>query len=105
MDDFDIAVEERMVIATARAIATAVAEGGDGCRASGDVCARTSPQCASTNAACGGAGFEHVLPCCEANQHCVVNTDAEFRCWTKSFPVLPGWNGTVAECTLPSPSR
>lgn len=104
MDDFQEAVEERMVKATARAISFAVAQGGADCRVSGDVCARTSPQCADGfQAQCGGAGFEHVVPCCKADQHCVVATEDEFVCWPKSFQPQPDWIGTIAECTLPTP--
>lgn len=103
-EDFQESVEERVVFATARAIATAVAQGGSDCRAGGDVCARTSPQCASANAKCGGDGFDHVLPCCTENYRCIVQTEDEYRCRHKSFPVLPGWIGTVADCTLPSPA-
>lgn len=83
MQDFQRAFEERTLIVTARAIATAVAEvteaGGD-CRVSANACAAQSPSCVRRFRPCAGAGFGgEVLPCCNENDRC-IKRGSSFRC-------------------------
>lgn len=104
--DFQFAVEERMLVATAVAIAGAVADAslvdGNGCRAGGDVCAATSPQCVSGNSLCGGTdrGAADVLPCCDPDFRCFVRDESRFFCRRRTFRPPRFWDGRIEECTL-----
>ena len=104
--DFQFAVEERMLVATAVAIADAVADAslvdGHGCRAGGDVCAATSPQCVSGNSLCGGTdrGAADVLPCCDPDFRCFVRDERRFFCRRRTFRPPRFWDGRIEECTL-----
>ena len=103
--DFDFAVSERMVTATARAIAEAVAiaseEEGNMCLVSLDVCAANSPQCVRNQ--CGGSGFEFVMPCCNPDHRCVVQSERRFLCRHRNARIPSFWDGRIAECNLPLP--
>lgn len=106
--DFQIALEERMLTATARAIAGAVAiadeEEGSQCRVSADVCASVSELCVDNNELCGGAPFEFTSPCCDPDAQCIVQNEDRFLCRSSALPIPSFWIGTIAECTLPPSS-
>ena len=102
--DFQFAVEQRMLIATARAIATAVADAdeidGNLCRISANPCASTSELCVGNNRRCGGDGFADVLPCCDPDFRCFVRDEARFFCRRRTFRPPSFWDGRIEECTL-----
>lgn len=104
--DFTFALEERMLIATARAIADAVADAseieGNRCLISADVCANNSEQCKERNQQCGGtsSGLEFVHPCCRPEDRCFRRNAADFRCRNRNSRIPSFWDGTIADCTL-----
>lgn len=81
--DLRAALEERMLTATARVIAFAIADARDQCEG-------------GTNGRCYSAGFDFVLPCCDPDHLCIRRNANDSR----SFHVPSFWDGSVRECTL-----
>lgn len=95
--DFEFAIEERMVTATAAAITSAIArasEHSDGCSIELEVCGKTSP-CARRRGVCRGPGVNGVLPCCDSGYHCVRLDDEESRCRRMDRPAPSFYEGTI----------
>lgn len=92
-----------MLTATARAIADAVAIAaeieGNVCLTSVGPCASTSEQCARSQ--CGGSGLEFVLPCCNPDHRCVVQSESRFLCRHRNSRIPSFWDGRIAECNVP----
>lgn len=103
--DFAFALEERSVVATARAIASAVADGRDEveqiCGGTAGACASTSADCLDINGICGGtsAAFSGVRPCCDPDFRCFRRNEAEFRCRHRNSRLPGNWDGRLEECT------
>ena len=90
--DFERNVMERMEVATAQAIVSAISsatEAGEMCNLNLRICAATS-KCAERNAICRGPGVDGIIPCCVSDQQCVRRTETESRCRT-SNTTLPSF--------------
>lgn len=105
--DFQFALEERMLTATASAITSAISrasEHSDGCSIEIEVCGKTS-ECARNNRVCRGPGIAGTLPCCNSDYHCVRRNDDESRCRRISAPIPSFYEGTIeapTTCRLPT---
>lgn len=99
--DFQFAVEERMVFATARAIARAVSDATDSdlCEVEVSPCSSASDTCIRNNLKCGGSGFDYVLPCCDEDYRCFQRNAVDFRCRHRNARLPSFWDGTLQECT------
>ena len=102
--DFQFAVEERMLTATARAIASAVEDAGERegstCRPNFFPCTFRSEVCVRNNGKCSGSGVEGVLPCCDPDYRCFRRTATDFRCRHRNSRLPSFWDGTIEACTL-----
>ena len=102
MTDLQFAVEERMLTATARAIASAISRASldsDGCSIELVTCAMTG-ECARRNRVCRGPDTNGVLPCCDAKDHCVRRNNEESRCRRISAPIPSFYEGTIEPPTV-----
>lgn len=99
--DFQFAIEERMISATARAIASAVAsaEDADECSVVVSPCSSAHTSCVPNNQKCGGSGFEYVLPCCDPDYRCFQRNSRDYRCRHRNYTPPSFWDGTIQECT------
>ena len=97
--DFERNVMERMEVATAQAIVSAITsatEAGETCNLNLRPCVATS-QCASRNAICHGPGVDGIIPCCLASQQCFRQTETVSRCRTRGSMLPPFYLGGVTE--------
>lgn len=99
--DFQFAVEERMIFATARAIARAVAdaEAADECNVFVSPCSSGHSECVPRNQKCGGRDFDYVLPCCDPDYRCFERNSNDFRCRHRNWNPPSFWTGVIQECS------
>lgn len=100
--DFQTALEERIIVVTAEAIASAVATGTGDCRVSLDVCSSASSNCVVSNFKCYGSGMDTVLPCCDDDYRCVKRNSRDYRCKHRLWRAPSFWDGEIAFCNNPA---
>jgi len=100
ISDLTFSLDHRMVIPAARVIADLLVQAS--CVDTGPICGAFSRNSANHNRQCGGTtlGQAGVLPCCNPDHRCVVQSERRFLCRHRDSPIPSFWDGRIEECTV-----